>query len=270
MTFGDLTRDQSNKLAWAEQQLMRGRRPAPVRAAPEEKRPTAGVAAATAPAPATRTITVTEGGREVKRPVALLQLIDHLDKFTVTDDLILAVIEAAEAGMDVETLYADEVKETAARAEEEETPSAPVPEAARPPAGARPMSVYRLAGNTRVYFAENGMPTGPAQELFYVSRIKTPETCFGVELETDALTEPGLPIYRRGDILIFSTNEKVDSGSLAFVKTRTTDELGQVFFDEADEVRLRPLNPAWRERVLKRHEIKALCKLIGHYRTIGQ
>ena len=111
--IGKLTGDQTAKIAWAEEQLMPRQRTAPRRR--EEERP-AGAApvAAGQPAPAAATAVAERRPRRkppqprpnqpraVKRPVALLQLIEALEKFQVSDDLVLAIVEAAEAGLDVE------------------------------------------------------------------------------------------------------------------------------------------------------------------------
>ena len=66
-------------------------------------------------------------------------------------------------------------------------------------------------------------------------------------------------------LLLFSINEPVNSGDFAFIKSRQVDEFAQVFFDKTDEIRIRPLNSNYRERVARRSEVRLLCKLVGHY-----
>jgi len=266
-----LSDDQVKKLSWAREQLVpRSQRQAPVRRAekdPSEK-PAAQPAAARAverptPAPAA----VVARPESVQRPVTLIELIDRLEKFTVTDDLIMAVIEAAEASMDVEVLYpVQSVGESAAQEEEE----VEAPEQALPAEGqAKPMNVYRLARNTRLHFSEAGTPVGPPAGLFYLSRLKSPENCFAVELGLDTMTQPGSPSFKQGSILIFTTKERVADGHFAFIKLRTGDEFVQVFFGKNDEVRIRMLNPKYPERVLRRSEVKMLCRLVGHYEDLA-
>lgn len=265
--LGKLTAEQAAKVGWAAEQLVprqrrvaarRGEEPAAASVASPapENRPAAEPAPA-AKAPAAR--------REVRRPVALLGLIEHLDKFEVTEDLILTVIEAAEAGLDVETLYGG--------GEEEESPAQPSAEESAglslPEGSARPMSVYRLSSNTKLYFSDAGLPVGPPVELFYLSRLKSPETCFAVELGMDNMSQDGRPSFKRGSILVFSISERVEDGDFVFIKTREADEFTQVFFEKGDEVRIRPLNPRHHERMLKRSDARVLYKLVGHYEEAG-
>jgi hypothetical protein len=268
LKLGKLTDDQTIKLNWAREQLS-PKRPAPIRA-PEKQAETPQAAAApaaaqpAAPSKAAVPSRAPAGAKRVpvKRPVALLQLIDALDRFEITDDLIMAVIEAAESGADVQALYSDVSNEE----EIEDSPLPEEPAAAAPPEGvARPMPVYRLASNTKLHFAENGLPVGPAVELLYLSRLKSPESCFAVVLEASHMTHSGQPSFRRGSILLFSIAEKVENGDFAFVRGHANDEFTQVFMEKGEELRLRPLNPEFPERLVRRMELRGMHKLIGQY-----
>ena len=267
-SFEDLSPDQKKKLDWVREQFVpRRSRQAPIRRLTEDGEDEAGAEGATvAVAPAAATTVAAPPSTTVQRPVALLQLIDRLEKLQVTDDLIMAILEAAEAGMDVEVLYPVKEDEQAAEEEEEEEESS----AQMPPAEgqARPMNVYRLGRKTRLHFSEKGTPVGPPAELFYLSRLKSPETCFALELGLDTMTQEGAPGFSRGAILVFDGNAAVSSGDFAFVKLRTGDLFGQVFIDKPEEVRLRMINSKYPERVLRRTEVKMLCKLIGHYEEL--
>lgn len=278
--YGKLTNDHLSKITWARQQLVpRTLKPSTtVRrdAQPEEKPAAPAASAAATPAPEavpsappekTETTPTPAAKPEVRRPVALLHLIEALDKFEVTNDLIMAVIEAAESGMDVEVLYPlGAGGKGEAEAEESESEVRP---AALPSEGsARPMNVYRLAGNSKIYFSEAGVPVGPPSELIYLSRLKSPEACFAVEMGVDTMVQTGAPSFKPGCILVFSTAARVENGDFAFLKVRGIDEVGQVFFDK-DEVRVRPLNPEYREKVLRRNEIKVICRLVGHYEDMS-
>ncbi len=263
-----LNDDQAKKLVWAREQFVPKVRPAgPVRREPETPPPgpataqPAAVPAATAQRTAVREARPSQPRVEqVQRPVALLELIERLDRFEVSEDLIMAVLEAAEAGMDVEVLYPKETEVEQAEAEE-------LPSVAPPPVEgqARPINVYRLAGNTRLHFSDKGLPVGPAAELLYLSRLSSQETCFAVQLGVDGMTQQSLPSFKRNSILVFSRSEPVENGDFAFVKTRAGDEFGQVFFEDNNEMRIRPLNPRYRSRVVRRREVQVLCKLIGCY-----
>ena len=274
--IGKLGDDQARKIAWAEEQLMPRQRTALRRR--EEERP-AGAAPAAADQPAPAATAVAEGtpaaeaapaaaepAPGVKRPVALLQLIEALDKFQVSDDLVLAIVEAAEAGLDVETLYAAQADEDV---EEDEESSVAV--SATPSDGiVRPMSVHRFANNARLYFSEANVVIGPPSELIYLSRIKTPRSCFALEFGSDSMVNSaGGRSFKPGSILVFSTEAKVENGDFAYVKTRTSDDFAQVFMEKNEDLRLRPLNPDYREHIARRTEVQTVCKLIGCYEDLS-
>jgi phage repressor protein C with HTH and peptisase S24 domain len=275
--IGKLSGDQTAKFAWAEEQLMPRQRAAPRRR--EEDRPSSsGAAPAAAGQPAAATAVAeraapaeaapapAEPAPGVKRPVALLQLIETLEGFHVSDDLVLAIVEAAEAGLDVETLYLAEEEEAI---EEDEESSAAV--AAMPSDGVvRPMNVHRFTINARLYFSEANVVVGPPSELIYLSRIKMPQTCFALELGSDSMVDAsGGRSFKPGSILVFSTAAKVENGDFAYVKTRASDEFGQVFMEKNEDLRLRPLNPQYREHILRRTEVQTVCKLIGCYEDLS-
>jgi hypothetical protein len=276
--IGKLTGERAAKIAWAEEQLMPRARTGPVRR--EEERPSgaapaaagqpapaaSGTAVAERPAPAETSADRAETAPGVKRPVALLQLIEALDKFQVSDDLVLAIVEAAEAGLDVETLYA--VKSDEVAQEEEEAAAADM---AMPADGVvRPLNVHRFANNARLYFSQANEVVGPPSELIYLSRIKTPQSCFALELGSDSMMNTaGGRSFKPGSILIFSTAEKVEDGDFAYVKTRTSDDFAQVFMEKNEDLRLRPLNPEYREHIARHTEVQAVCKLIGCYEDLS-
>jgi len=195
---------------------------------------------------------------QVKRPVALLTLIDKLDSQEVDDDLILSVIEAVEAGIDLNNLFTAQVTEFVQETEEEEEEAPPTPETAAP------IPVYRLGEGARLYFAADGMPVGPPVHHIFVSRLKYKQ-CFACELRGEEMCTPVYPAFKPGNILIFSAEPRVESGDFVFVKTRQSDEFVQIFFGSEDLVRLRPLNPQFPERTLRRFELKVVCKLVGRY-----
>ena len=271
LTFEKISDDQAKKLAWIREQLVPKTPVRPIRRpedepAAKEKAPAAAPVARQQEKKAVADAASPPAGGSVQRPVALLELIDQLDNFQVTDDLIMAVIEAAEGGMDVEVLYPASAKGGSAETyDEEESAAAMFPTDGQ----AKPMNVYRLAANTRLHFSKEGVPVGPPIGLFYLSSIRSPETCFAVQLDTDHMAHAGAPSFRRGSTLIFDAKTKAESGQFAFVKSRGGDEFAQVFLDKGDEVRLRPLNAAHPEQVLRRSEIKLICRLVGCYEDMA-
>jgi phage repressor protein C with HTH and peptisase S24 domain len=195
-------------------------------------------------------------------------LIDALHKFEVSEDLVLSILEAAEANVDVEALYPTARGEAPAESDDSSAePSEPRPGVTE--GVARPMGVYRLASNARLYFSEANLPVGPPSELIYISRLKSPEACFAVELGTDSMTNSGTPTFKTGSILIFSTAARVENGDFAYIRGRMSDEFAQVFLEKNDEVRIRPLNPRHHEHTLRRNEVRAMCKLVGCYEDLS-
>lgn len=267
LRFVDPDESQKRKIAWAVDQYtskeapQRLQRPASSGAVPEEQdsaKPEPAAAPPKTPSPAS-----SENG--IKRPVALLQLIQALEDFEVTNDLILAVIEAAEAGMDVDALFpVSQTAHTTVKQQKEEAEE--VAETA-PPSQAKPINIYRLAANTTLHFAASGLPAGPATGMFYYSGLKSPETCFAIQLELDIMTQHGHPTFPPGSILIFSVTAPVEDADLAYMKVRGNDLFAQMFTGEKDAVRIRFFNPKYPEVTVKRREIRVMCKLIGTYQS---
>ena len=274
LEFGKVAKDQQSKIAWATEQyaprdraasrVRREAEPAetPSEPAPPEQPVEAPEPEAAAPQPEAPPVrTPPAAGGQVKRPVALLELIGKMDDLEVTDDLIMAVIEAAEAAMDVEVLFGTESSDDGFD-EEEESAGAEQRIAEGP---ARLINVYRLAPNTNLHFSESGMPAGPPSEMLYLSRLKAPDTCFGIDLRLTSMTHDGTPSFQEGTVLLFSTTEPVENGCFAYMKVRGNDRFAQVFLEKNDEVRIRFLNPAHPEEIVKRREVRVMCRLIGRY-----
>jgi len=188
-----------------------------------------------------------------------------LDSLEVSNDLIWAVIEAAEADMDVEVLYPK------AQADEQPVDSPAMTDARTPQdhSQARPINVHRLASDAILHFSKSGMPAGPATNMFFFSGIKAaPDDCFALELGTDAMAQQQAPSFEKGAILVFSSKEPVESGDLVYLKVRNKDLFAQVFFGKDKDVRIRFFNPAWAEQVAKRREIRIMYKLLGAYQAV--
>ena len=200
-------------------------------------------------------------GRPIARPVALLALIERMESWTVTDDLTSALLELAEAGMQIDSVYKDAVPHIPAEAAGEKQQSAAAP------SQAVLMPIYRLSEGTIIHFGKDNKPISPPIHHVFISRLGN-EGSFGCELQADSMVTDAQPRFKRGDILIFSTDRKVESGDFVFVKTRGADEFTQVFFGQGDQVRLRPLDPKHPERVARRFEIKMMCRLIGRYQDL--
>ncbi len=197
--------------------------------------------------------------KQVVRPVALLELISMLDRFEVTDDLVLALLEAAEQGISVESLFGleedpEEARPSRRRREVVEE---------KPREDAKPMPVYRLDGKTVLHFNEDDLPVSPPVDHLFYSRLAG-ETCFACEIQDERMTQPGGVSFRLGDVVVFAKSQKIESGSFIFVKVKGgADEFSQVFFGKDDQVRLRPLNGNYPERTVRRADCRVVYKVIA-------
>lgn len=267
LTFLNPDRGQRRKIAWTVEQYGEKKPPTrPLRDAPRTPAD-AGAPDDGRRAPVRAEAAPTLPGRPasgVRRPVALLDLIRSLDDLEVTQDLILAVLEASEMGMDVEVLFPVSQDSHAPVEQDErvELETAASPE----PSQARPVNVYRLSTSTTLHFSASGMPAGPATGLFYYSGLESPETCFAVELGMDIMAQKGYPSFDAGTVLLFSSSDAVENGDFAYLKVRGNDMFAQVFFGKKDAVRIRFLNPKYPEVNIKRREVRVMCKLVGVYR----
>jgi len=197
--------------------------------------------------------------RQVARPVKLLALIEKMEGWHVDDDVITAVLEAAEAGVSIDRVYEGpqaEVRDATVEEEEEARPEARQP--------ARAIGVHRLGEGSILHFGRDGLPANPPVKHFFLSDLDA-EHCYACELLCDPMIANLPPYFARGDILVFSTEEKPRSGDFALVKTKTGDRFTQVFFGREDTVRLRPLNGKYPEETYKRHELKEIHRLVARY-----
>ena len=200
--------------------------------------------------------------RRIARPVKLLALIERLESWPVDDNVITAVMEAVESGVDIDGVYeGTRAGVTDSTVEEEEE----VLEVAE---SASAIGVYRLGVGPAIHFGKDGLPASPPVEYLFYSELDS-ENCFGCELMNDKMVADVPPYFRRGDILIFSTQEKPQSGDFVFVKVREGDDFTQAFFGRDETIRLRPLNPEHPEQVHKRAEIRQLYRLIARYQKFG-
>lgn len=196
----------------------------------------------------------TPDGRQVVRPVALLALIDKVEKWEVDDNLIRAVFETVEAGLDIDRIYEGARAELADETSEEEEEKSSGPEVAKP------LPVYKLGHGARIHFSKDGRPVSPTTHHIYIPGYDS-ENYFGCELEIDRMVADAPPWFRVGDIVIFSIKAPVENGDFVYIKTRGGDEFTQIFFEKEDAVRLRPLNPKHAEHSTRRFELKEMCKL---------
>lgn len=200
--------------------------------------------------------------RQIARPVKLLALIERLEGWQIDNDVMTAVMEAAEAGVDIDAIYEGPQADLSEGTREEEEERLEAPESASA------IGVYRLGGGgAAIHFGKDGRPASPPSDFLFYSRLDS-ESCFGCELHNDRMVADAPPYFHEGDVLIFSTDEKPQSGDFVFVKTRDGDEFIQVFFGKDDQVRLRPLNPKYPEQSHKHAELRDMCKLIARYQAL--
>ena len=76
--------------------------------------------------------------------------------------------------------------------------------------------------------------------------------------------ESMLPDYAEGDIVVFSPAAAVESGDDCFVRLEPDHEctFKRVFFEEADRIRLQPLNPRFASRTVPRESVAGLYRAV--------
>jgi len=83
------------------------------------------------------------------------------------------------------------------------------------------------------------------------------------------------PVYREGDIVVFSPAAALRSGMDCFARLEPDDEstFKRVFIDSGEGgrelIRLQPLNPAYPPRVLERERVAGLYAAVSVMRRLG-
>lgn len=147
------------------------------------------------------------------------------------------------------------------------------PEAAPEMLGALPIQVpliNQVAAGYPREFTDLGYPARVSDEYVTVPDVSDADA-FAARVVGDSME----PLYREGDIVVFSPSADTTSGSDCFVRLERDDEttFKRVFFEhDADArqlIRLQPLNPAHRPRILDREDVAGLYAAVYLVRPVA-
>ncbi len=126
--------------------------------------------------------------------------------------------------------------------------------------------VHEMSESLPAAFDALGVPIGePISYVFLPNTSATP--VFGLQVNRKATLSSGPPRFAKRDVLLFSSEPARDF-DYAFVVAGNQGWFGQVFFDREDEVRIRPPNEDYGERVLRREDVTAIWRMsakVEHY-----
>lgn len=130
-----------------------------------------------------------------------------------------------------------------------------------PPAYTMPPSVPLLGmaeAGTGGYFDDGGFPAGQGWDEVNFPRPDG-ESVYALEISGDSM----LPLYRDGDRIIVSPNEKVRRGDRVVVKTLDGEVMAKVLARKtARTVELESLNPAHQNRVFDMSEVEWVARIV--------
>jgi phage repressor protein C with HTH and peptisase S24 domain len=144
---------------------------------------------------------------------------------------------------------------------------------ARPVADLLPREVpviNSVAAGYPVGFTDLGYPARVADSYIRCPDLDDPDA-FAARVVGDSME----PLYREGDIVVFSPAAPLRSGMDCFARLEPDDEstFKRVFFDRGEDgrelIRLQPLNPAYPPRVLERERVAGLYAAVSVMRRLG-
>jgi SOS-response transcriptional repressor LexA len=119
-------------------------------------------------------------------------------------------------------------------------------------------------------FTDLGYPARVADSYIRCPDLDDPDA-FAARVVGDSME----PVYREGDIVVFSPAAALKSGMDCFARLEPDDEctFKRVFFDRGEDgrewIRLQPLNPAYPPRVLERERVAGLYAAVSVMRRLG-
>lgn len=130
------------------------------------------------------------------------------------------------------------------------------------PARAVPHKTIPLIGLAQAgsggYFDDGGFPVGGSWEEIHFPDVRD-ENAYALEISGDSM----LPLYRDGDIVIVSPNERARKGDRVIVKTQSGEILAKELAQQsAHRVVLKSLNPAYEDRDLPTQDIVWIARII--------
>lgn len=128
-----------------------------------------------------------------------------------------------------------------------------------------PVVLYSTNSGYGVTLDKSGVVNGTEELTLQLPPV--PGRVFATRAYDDSMenhsTKASSVSIRKGEIIVFSDQPPVKSGDLAFIQLRDKALFRQVSLVSGDgRIRLLPLNRKHKERIVRRSEIRALCKLV--------
>ena len=130
--------------------------------------------------------------------------------------------------------------------------------------------INKVAAGYPREFTDLGYPPRIADEYVSVPDLRDPDA-FAARVVGDSME----PIYREGDIVVFSPMSDTADGSDCFIRLERDDEttFKRVYFSKEgggrEVIRLQPLNSAYEARVVEREEVSGMYAAMYVVRTVG-
>lgn len=130
--------------------------------------------------------------------------------------------------------------------------------------------INRVAAGYPTEFTDLGYPARVADEYVAAPDVTDPEA-FAARVVGDSMA----PLYREGDIVVFSPERDTPAGSDCFVRLERDDEttFKRVYFEEDAQgrelIRLQPLNSVYPARVLPREDVAGMYAAVYVVRPVG-
>lgn len=130
--------------------------------------------------------------------------------------------------------------------------------------------INKVAAGYPTEFTDLGYPPRIADDYVSVPDVQDPDA-FAARVVGDSME----PVYREGDIVVFSPMADARSGSDCFIRLERDDEttFKRVYFSEEDGgrqvIRMQPLNSAYEPRVVEREAVAGLYTAVYVVRAIG-
>ncbi|MCE7887228.1 MAG: helix-turn-helix transcriptional regulator [Alphaproteobacteria bacterium PRO2] len=123
-----------------------------------------------------------------------------------------------------------------------------------------PMVGFAQAGKAG-YFDEDGYPSGDGWDevAFPNAEYQNSKSIFALQVNGDSMQ----PLYRNGDIIVVSPQERIRKGDRIIVKTKNGEVMAkELIRQSAGKISLKSLNPAFEDRSLTLDEVGWMARIL--------
>ena len=123
-----------------------------------------------------------------------------------------------------------------------------------------PMIGFAQAGKAG-FFDEDGYPSGESWDeiAFPDTEYQNNRNIFALQVAGDSM----LPLYREGDVLVVSPQEKIRKGDRIIVKTKGGEVMAkELIRQSAGKINLKSLNPDFEDRSLNLDEVGWMARIL--------